>query len=102
MKDYTFKVPQDIVFGVGSLKRLPELLEKSGSKKMMVVSDRGLEKLGVVQKVLDIVEAEGIETVSFSINLLRNRIGKGILCSCSEELINKRIEDLKKLIIEKN
>ena len=41
MKDYTFKVPQDIVFGVGSLKRLPELLEKSGSKKMMVVSDRG-------------------------------------------------------------
>ena len=32
---------------------------------MMVVSDRGLEKLGVVQKVLDIVEAEGIETVSF-------------------------------------
>ena len=65
MKDYTFKVPQDIVFGVGSLKRLPELLEKSGSKKMMVVSDRGLEKLGVIQKVLDIVEAEGIETVSF-------------------------------------
>ena len=57
MKDYTFKVPQDIVFGVGSLK--------SGSKKMMVVSDRGLEKLGVVQKVLDIVETEGIETVSF-------------------------------------
>ena len=36
MKDYTFKVPQDIVFGVGSLKRLPELLEKSGSKKMKV------------------------------------------------------------------
>ena len=32
---------------------------------MMVVSDRGLEKLGVVQKVLDIVETEGIETVSF-------------------------------------
>ena len=31
----------------------------------MVVSDRGLEKLGVVQKVLDIVETEGIETVSF-------------------------------------
>ena len=34
MKDYTFKVPQDIVFGVGSLKRLPELLEKSGIEHM--------------------------------------------------------------------
>lgn len=32
MKDYTFKVPQDIVFGVGSLKRLPELLEKADLK----------------------------------------------------------------------
>ena len=35
MKDYTFNVPQDIVFGMGSLKRLPELLEKSGSKKLI-------------------------------------------------------------------
>ena len=51
MKDYTFKVPQDIVFGVGSLKRLPELLEKSGSKKMMVVSDRGLERQRVIIRI---------------------------------------------------
>lgn len=65
MKGYTFKVPQDIVFGMGSLKRLPELLEKSGSKKMMIVSDRGLEKIGVVKKVQDIVEAAGIETIAF-------------------------------------
>lgn len=33
MKDYTFKVPQDIVFGVGSLKRLPELLKKADLKR---------------------------------------------------------------------
>lgn len=65
MKDFTFKVPQEIIFGMGSLKRLPELLEKSGSKKMMIVSDRGLEKLGVVKRVTDIVEAGGIETVHF-------------------------------------
>ena len=38
MKDYTFKVPQDIVFGMGSLKRLPELLEKCGSKKILWLS----------------------------------------------------------------
>ena len=65
MKDFTFKVPQDIVFGMGSLKRLPELLEKSGSKKMMIVSDHGLEKLGVVKKIEDIVKNAGIETCSF-------------------------------------
>jgi len=38
MKDFTFNVPQDIIFGKGSLKRLPELLEKSGSKKMLLIS----------------------------------------------------------------
>lgn len=43
----------------------------------------------------------GIETVSFPIGALRKRIGKGILCSCDEELINSRIEGLKTLIIDK-
>ncbi len=65
MKDYTFNVPQDIVFGMGSLKRLPELLEKSGSKKMMIVSGHVLEKIGVVKKIQDMVEAAGIETTAF-------------------------------------
>lgn len=65
MKDYTFKIPQDIVFGMGSLKRLPELLEKSGAKKMMIVSDHSLEKIGMVGKVQKIVEDAGIETCTF-------------------------------------
>ena len=65
MKDYTFKIPQVIVFGMGSLKRLPELLEKSGAKKMMIVSDHSLEKIGMVGKVQKIVEDAGIETCTF-------------------------------------
>ena len=59
MKNFTFTVPQDISFGMGSLKRLPELLKKNGSAKMLLVSDRGLEKLGVVEKVRSIVTASG-------------------------------------------
>jgi alcohol dehydrogenase len=65
MKEYSFKIPQEIVFGVGSLKQLPDLLKKTGSGKVMIVSDRGLEKLGVVKKVKDIVEAGGIEASAF-------------------------------------
>lgn len=65
MKDYTFKIPQDIVFGMGSLKKLPELLTKSGAKKMMIVSDHSLEQIGMVKKVQDIVENAGIETCTF-------------------------------------
>ena len=65
MKDYTFKIPQDIIFGMGSLKRLPELLSKSGADKMMIVSDHSLEQIGMVKKVQDIVEDAGIETSTF-------------------------------------
>ena len=65
MKNFTFTVPQDIIFGMGSLKRLPELLEKNGSDKMLLISDRGLEKLGVVEKVKDIVVASGIDVAEF-------------------------------------
>lgn len=44
MKDFAFNVPQDIIFGKGSLKRLPELLEKSGSKKMLLDLRTGFEE----------------------------------------------------------
>ena len=65
IKDFSFIVPQEIVFGVGSLKKLPDLLKKSGSKNALLVSDRGLEKLGVVGKVSDVITASGIECEAF-------------------------------------
>ncbi len=60
MKAFNFKVPQDIQFGMGSLSRLPEILAESHSDHVMLVSDRGLEKIGVVKRVQDIIEAAGI------------------------------------------
>lgn len=55
-----------------------------------------LFKIYAIEKYNDL----GIETVSFPINALRSKKGKGILCSCNEELINERIEKLKTLIID--
>ena len=34
MKDFRFKVPQNIEFGVGSLKKLPEILNESRNQNM--------------------------------------------------------------------
>lgn len=65
MKDYTFKIPQEIVFGPGALKKLPELLKKIGSEKTMILSDHGLEKVGVVNQVMDLVEENGITAYAF-------------------------------------
>lgn len=50
MKDFTFKVPQSIEFGIGSLKKLPEILKENQSEHVFLISDRGLEGLGVVKK----------------------------------------------------
>lgn len=65
MKDFGFKVPQTIEFGVGSLKKLPQILKDSNSTNVFLISDRSLEAIGVVQKVLDIVEAGNIKCTTY-------------------------------------
>lgn len=65
MKEFRFKVPQNIEFGMGSLKKLPEILNENGSEHVYLVSDRGLESIGVVKKVRDIVEAAGLACTAF-------------------------------------
>ena len=65
MKDFKFKVPQNIEFGVGSLEKLPEILQDSKSEHVFLISDRGLESIGVVKKVQDIVEAAEITCTTF-------------------------------------
>ena len=63
MKEFKFKVPQNIEFGVGSLKKLPEILKDNKSEHVFLISDRGLESIGVVKKVQDIIKADGLECI---------------------------------------
>ncbi len=57
MNDFNFKILQDCQFGMGALKKLPDILKSCGSDNVMVISDRGLEAIGVVGKVKAIIEA---------------------------------------------
>lgn len=61
MKDFSFNVPQNIQFGMGSLKKLPEFLAECGSDNVMLISDRGLESIGVVKKVKDVIVNAGLK-----------------------------------------
>lgn len=61
INDFGFIIPQNCQFGVGALKKLPEFLKSAGSTKVMLVSDRMLEKIGVVDKVRKILIDGGIE-----------------------------------------
>lgn len=65
MKDYRFKIPQNVEFGMGSLKKLPGILEENHSDHVCLISDRGLERLGVVEKIRTIIEAGGIRCTMY-------------------------------------
>lgn len=71
MKDFNFKIPQTVEFGIGSLKKLQAILEENNSKNVFLISDRGLEKIGVVKKVLDILDNAGV-TVSSYLDVVSN------------------------------
>ena len=65
MNSFNFKIPQNIIFGMGSLNRLPELLAESGSGHVFLISDGGLAKLGVVEKIEAIIKAAGITCTTY-------------------------------------
>lgn len=50
---------------MGSLQKLPRILMESHSEHVFLVSDRGLEKLGVVKKVQNIIEAGKIRCSTY-------------------------------------
>lgn len=65
MQDFMFSIPQNIIFGKGSLKKLPSLLQSKVLGKVLIISDRGLEKVGAVKKVTDILKEAGIAHEEF-------------------------------------
>ncbi|KNZ40419.1 iron-containing alcohol dehydrogenase [Acetobacterium bakii] len=65
MKDFNFKIPQEIICGKDSIQKLPELLKKQQLKKAMVISGPHLNKMGVVQKITDILSHAAIDFATF-------------------------------------
>lgn len=65
MKDFMFKIPQIIDFGMGSLKKLPDILKEENLSHVYLISDRGLESIGVVKKIQDIIEGGGIQYTAY-------------------------------------
>lgn len=60
MKSFNFKIPQNIEFGIGCLNKLPQILKENHSENVLLISDPGLEGLGVVKKIEDIIASAGI------------------------------------------
>ena len=55
MKDFSFMIPQNIEFGVGALKKLPDIMKENHLDHVFLISDHGLEAIGVVKRIQDII-----------------------------------------------
>lgn len=66
MKEFTFSVPQNIIVGADSLKRLPEVAKQMGKTRAYIISGAVLRQMGIVQSCMDALAAEGIWAEAFT------------------------------------
>jgi len=53
-------------FGVGAIERLPEVVAAVGGSRVFVVTDPGVRASGVIERVLGVLAAAGLETGVFA------------------------------------
>lgn len=64
METTKFAIPE-IIFGRGSINFAGQCALRHGAKKVFLVSDNGIEKAGWVQRLMEILEAAGIEWIYY-------------------------------------
>ncbi len=60
---YEFKLPSKILSGEGALEHIPHELSGLGAERPLLLSDAGLEKVGMVRIVLRALEQGGLQSV---------------------------------------
>lgn len=63
--NFTYKSPGEIIFGQGSIRSVPEKLKEIGADHVFVISDKGVKKAGITEKVLSILQESKISFVCF-------------------------------------
>lgn len=81
MNGFDFYCPTRIVFGPGRFADLGELTASLGIKRVLVVSDPGIEKVGHTQRGVQSLQAAGLETLIFdglAENPTTDHVDKGV------------------------
>jgi len=55
-----------VLFGVGEIERLPEVVAAAGGSRVFVVTDPGVRGSGVIDLVLDVLARAGVEATIFA------------------------------------
>ena len=92
IKDFGFIIPQNCQFGMGALKKLPDFLKAAGSTKVMLISDRMLEEIGVVDKVRKILTDGGVAYAEY-LDVVGNPT-TDIVKACGEKYVAEKCNGL--------
>ncbi|MFZ7133262.1 MAG: iron-containing alcohol dehydrogenase [Eubacteriales bacterium] len=60
MNNYTFGIPTQIEFGIGSIKKIPTIIQSYNRKNVMVITDQGVVHAGILNKITEHLEQENI------------------------------------------
>jgi alcohol dehydrogenase class IV len=74
------RIPKSL-FGVGAIEKIGENIKEFGAEKVLVVTDKGLREAGVVDIVLNTIQAAGLEVDVF------DRTGRETPVSVIEDLV---------------
>ena len=65
INDFEFVLPTRIIYGEGSIRKLPDEIRKMNNKKPLLVTDKGIITAGIAAKITGVLEEAGIEYAVF-------------------------------------
>ena len=65
-KRHSYSFPTRIEYGPGAMKDFTAIVKEAGGKKGLIVTDKGIEKVGTAKQLQDYFTEVGVETVIFS------------------------------------
>ena len=65
LNSFSFELPTKIVYGVGVTKNLVEVIKNENCKRLVLVSDEGVVRSGLLQQVYDLLDAHQLKWTLF-------------------------------------
>lgn len=66
MRPFTFQTVPDVRFGAGATEALPELMARREARRVLIVTDAGIERAGLLAPVREALSAAGHEVSVFA------------------------------------
>ena len=64
-KNYAIFLPSNLIFGVGVVEQVGEKTKEFGKRKALIITDQGIVKAGLLEKVLTPLEQAGVKAQVF-------------------------------------